>query len=371
VRRLRAVIDSLEGVFCGKVTAFQRAGGHLAEGAASAVAWVRNNCNMSGTSAADRLCVGKQLESLPHVADALSSGEIGYQSAAVLCHLREQLEDKRDLFVEEEMLDMARIHGVADLRLLCRQARYAADPDGCERDDEINFERRRLHISALSDGMHVIDGVLDPVGGTAVKTALDALAGSGPRDERKPSQRMADALVELTHHALDEGRLPARRGVKPHVSVTTTLDSLRGLPGTPAAGLETSVLISHKTLERLCCDATLSRVMLADSMVIDVGRATRSVPPATRRALKVRDKRCRWEGCDRPVGWTTPHHIEFWGRDRGQTNVPNLVSLCHYHHRLVHEGGWQLVKVGDSFRFVRPDRLYFRRARGPGVRWAA
>src|SRR5205823_2631132 len=175
------------------------------------------------------------------------------------------------LFDEDEMLDMARRHTVAELRLLCRYARYAADPDGFCRDEEESFERRRLHISPMADGMHVIDGVLDPVGGAAVRTALEALATSGPSDGRKHSQ------------------------------------------------------------------------LMADSMVIDVGRATRIVSGPARRALKVRDQGCRFPGCDRPINWTSPYHIEFWGRG-GKTNVPDLVSVCYFHHRLVHEGGWQVVK---------------------------
>ncbi len=372
LRRLRAVMDSLEGAFCSKARTFQVSGGHLAEGAVSAVAWLRNNCKMSGASAADRLCVGKELESLPKVVQALASGEIGYQSTAVLCHLRDQLEDKRDLFDEDEMLELARVHTVHDLRTLCRYARHAADPDGFARDEEIDFSRRRLHISPLSDGMHVVDGILDPVGGAAVRTALEALASSGSLDDgRKHSQRMADALVELTHHALDEGRLPARRSVRPHVSLTTTLEALKGELGAPAADVELALPVSSKTLERLACDCTMSRVLLADSMVIDVGRATRVVSAPTGRALKVRDKACRFPGCDRPANWTSPHHIVFWTRQGGPTNLPNLVSLCFFHHRLVHEGGWQVLKVGREFRFVPPERTFFRRARGPGVRWAA
>jgi len=94
LRRLRAAMDSLEESFCSKARMFQLSGGHLAEGAVSVVAWLRNNCKMSGTSAADRVCVGKELESLPRIAQALASGEIGYQSTAVLCHLREQLDEK-------------------------------------------------------------------------------------------------------------------------------------------------------------------------------------------------------------------------------------------------------------------------------------
>jgi uncharacterized protein DUF222 len=371
LRQLAAQIDALIAEFCRKAREFQRQGGHLADGCPSAVAWLRNNCKMSATSAADRLCVGKELESLPQIAQALAGGEVGYQSAAVLCHLREQLEDKRDLFDEEEMLAHARRFSVQELRLLCRYARHAADPDGFARDEEFNFARRRLHISPMADGMHVIDGVLDPVGGAAVKTALEALATSGPRDDRKHSQRMADALVELTHHALDSGKLPARRSVRPHVSLTTTMEALKGELGAPAVDVELSLPMSTKTLERFACDCTMSRVLLADSTVIDVGRATRVVSAPTGRALKVRDKGCRFPGCDRPANWTSPHHIVFWTRQGGHTNLPNLVSLCHYHHRLVHEGGWQVVKKGEEIRFVPPERTVFRKARGPGVRWAA
>ena len=371
VRDLRSVIDSLEAAFCRRTRAFQRRGGHLAEGAPSAVSWLRHNCKMSSTSAADRLCVGKELESLPQVAEALAAGEIGYQSSSVLCHLRDQLGEKRELFVEDEMLELARKHTVKDLRFLCLHARHAADPDGFFKDAEADFSRRRLQISQMADGMHVIDGVLDPVGGAAVKTALEALTRHfTPDDVRSHSQRMADALVELTHHALDEGRLPARGGVKPHVSLTTTVEALKGELGAPAVDVEFSLPVSSRTLERFACDCTMSRVLMADSQVIDVGRATRVVSAPTARALRVRDRGCRWPGCDRPVNWTSPHHIEFWIRG-GPTNLPNLVSVCHFHHRQVHEGGWQVLKAGRELRFLPPDRQVFRLARGPGVRQAA
>ena len=368
LRRLRATIDALEGEFSRKAVEFQRMGGHLAAGYPGVVSWLRANCRMTGGSAADRVCVGKQIESSPAIGEALASGQIGYQSAAAVCHLLEQVGEKRCELDEEALLDWAGNMDVAELRNLCRHLRYAVDPDGAENEDNFNFERRRLHISATSEGMHVLDAVLDPVGGAAVKTALEALANSGAQDERKYSQRMADALVELAHHTLDSGAVPRRKGVRPHVSVTATLEGLRGLPG--GAQLE-GTPISQKTLERIGCDGALSRVMLADSVVVDVGRATRTVSAATRRALQQRDQHCRWPGCDRPASWTTPHHIEFWSRG-GPTTLPNLLSLCHYHHRLVHEGGWQVVKVGDGFRFIRPEPATrfvapWRRARDPGV----
>jgi hypothetical protein len=373
LRELREVIDALEVEFSRSARAFQVQGGHLADGSPGVVSWLRQNCKMSGTSAADRVCVGKELESLPHTAESLAAGRLGFQSAAVICHLYEQAAEQREHLDEEALVFHAEQMGVAQVRDLCRRVRYVVDPDGSQRDEEFNLSRRRLHISPLADGMHVLDAILDPVGGAAVKTALEALAGSGPRDERKHSQRMADALVEMAHHAMDEGLLPVKKGVRAHLNVSTTLEALRGLPGAEGASELESMPISQKTLERLCCDCTVSRVMFAESVPIDVGRATRTIHPATRRALRERDKHCRWRGCDRPINWTTPHHLEFWGRGGG-TNAPNLLSLCWFHHRLVHEGGWQVVKAGQEFRFIPPAQtsvLKEWRARGPGSRRAA
>ena len=370
-RGLRAVIDALEGVFAAQARRSQQSGSHLANGNPTLVTWLSRLCGMSATSAADRLCVGIQLESLPKIAAALRSGEVGYQSVSLLCHLRDQLGDKRELFVEDEMLEHAHNLSVASLRYLCRFARHVADPDGFFNEAEADFSRRRLDISQMGDGMFCVDAILDPEAGAALRTALDSLAkGLGPEDDRSHKQRMADSLNELVHHAMDQGTLPRRNGVKPHVSVTTTLEGLKNEVGAPPADLELSLPVSTRTLERIACDCTISRVLLADSMVIDVGKATRVVSAPTRRALRTRDRGCRWPGCDRPVNWSTPHHIVAWSRG-GPTHLPNLVLLCFHHHRLVHEGGWQVIKTGREFRFLPPDRVIFRRARGPGLRWAA
>jgi hypothetical protein len=367
----RAVIDSLDGDFAVQTREAHKVGAHRADGSAGVVTWLSRLCGMSATSVADRLCVGTQLESLPKIAEALRTGVIGYQSTALLCHLRDQLGDKRDLFDEDEMLQHARDYSVASLRYLCRVARHVADPDGFFNEAEADFTRRRLEISQLGDGMFCVDAILDPECGAAFKTALESLAKRlGPDDERSHKQRMADSLGELVHHAMDQGTLPRRNGVKPHITLTTTIEGLKNEVGAPPADLELSLPISMRTLERIACDCMMSRVLLADSMVIDVGRATRTVSPPMRRALGKRDRGCRFPGCDRQVNWSTPHHIDFWARG-GRNNLPNLVLLCYFHHRLVHEGGWQVVKTGREFRFLPPDRVVFRRARGPGMRWAA
>jgi hypothetical protein len=370
-KRLRVVMDALDCEFSVETRDCQVTGTHLADGNATVVTWMSRLCGMSATSVADRLCVGTQLESLPKIAAALRSGEISYQYTSLLCHLRDQLGEKGELFNEGEMLDLARKHSVASLRYLCRYARHVADPDGFFNEAEADFTLRRLDISQMGDGMYCVDAILDPETGAAFRTALDSLAKRlGPDDERSRKQRMADSVGELVHHAMDEGRLPKRNGVKPHINLTTTIEGLKNELGVPPADLELSLPISTRTLERLACDCTMSRVLLADSMVIDVGRATRVVSAPMRRALRVRDKGCRWPGCDRQVNWSTPHHIEFWARG-GASRLANLVLLCFFHHRLVHESGWQVVKVGREFRFMPPDRVVFRRARAPGLRWAA
>ncbi len=371
VKELRVAIDALEGVFSSNARRSQQAGEHLVAGNITAASWIARTCGMSITSAADRLCVGEQLESLPKVAAALGSGEISYQSTSVLCHLREQLGEKAQLFDEDEMLEYAGDYSVYELRKLCNAARHVADPDGFFNDAEENFIRRRLHISQMSDGLFAVDGVLDPVAGAAFKTAVDVLAKpKGPEDERTPKQRRADALGELALHAMEQGTLPHRHGVKPHINLTMTLDGLKGELGVPPADLELSLPISIRTAERIACDCTMSRVVLADSTVIDVGRATRTVSAPTMRALRVRDKGCRFPGCDRQVNWSSPHHIVYWSRG-GPGKLPNLILLCYFHHRLVHEGGWQVIKVVREFKFLPPERFVMRRARGPGMRWAA
>src|SRR5712664_3441728 len=122
---LRAGIDVLEMEFAGEGREVQRSGDHLVGGNISAASWISRICGMSVPSAADRLCVGEQLESLPMVAEALSRGEIGYQSASVICHLRDKLGEKRDGRNEEQWIGFAREYSVKALRWLSAHTRYA------------------------------------------------------------------------------------------------------------------------------------------------------------------------------------------------------------------------------------------------------
>jgi hypothetical protein len=104
--------------------------------------------------------------------------------------------------------------------------------------------------------------------------------------------------------------------------------------------LEDGTQVSAETARRLSCDA--SRVVVSrdeDGAIHNVGRRTRTVPPATRRALEARDRGCRFPGCG--LRFTDAHHVEHWA-DGGETALRNLVLLCRRHHRRVHEDGWKI-----------------------------
>ncbi len=362
VRELSALVDRLQAVLCRELRDGVRRGDHLIEGK-TPNGWVASACRVSGSSAADRLRVGEQLERLPRVAQAIRSGEIGYQAAAVICHLSDLLGEKREQIDEEQWIQFSKDFSIKNLRRLAEHARFVADPDGAERDTEEDYEQRYLYLSELGS-MYKLDAVLDREGGMALKSALESLTKRlGPTDVRSPRQRRADAFKEIVQHALDRGTLPRRNGVRPHLSVHTTPDGLKGELGD-------GMPVPRKTVQRLACDCAMHRVVKAGSMVIDVGRAKRTAQPAHWRAIKARHTTCAAPGCERPIGWTQAHHLEFWSRG-GETNAHRLVPLCYYHHRLVHEGGWQVVLAGERVEFIPPETPVMLRRRWGEKRWAA
>jgi hypothetical protein len=208
-----------------------------------------------------------------------------------------------------------------------------------------------------------------------LRTALEPLAvKSGADDDRHRDRRLADALVELAGHGLDSGAVPQRASQRAHLQVTASLETLLGVPGAAGAEMEFALPISSRMVERFACDATVTRVLLGpDSAVVDVGRSRRVVAGATRRALNVRDKCCRWPGCERPASWTAAHHLTHWSRG-GKTNLANLILLCHRHHWMVHEGQWQIARDGSGRILTIPPVAYLNRhlfPRGPDHRAAA
>jgi hypothetical protein len=112
--------------------------------------------------------------------------------------------------------------------------------------------------------------------------------------------------------------------------------------------------LAAATVRRLCCDGGLvTHLTDAAGAKVDVGRKTRAIPPATRRALRHRDRCCRFPGCTRSR-WLDGHHLVHWA-DGGETSLDNLVLLCRHHHRLLHEGGFgAYIDADGQIRFTTP-----------------
>ena len=367
----RHAIDLLELKFSQDSAAFAATDEFEERGAVSPIQWIRLNCHLGGGAAADRLAVGEQLNRLPTSGQAMVEGEIGFTHLALIARTASAIADAEgpaQHFDESRLLQKAREYSVGRFRDFCHDARHAADPEGYAREEAQRVEARSLTLSTGEGGMVWLRGVLDPQGGAVLRTALEPLAQPAGRDDgRRLDRRFGDALVEAAQRLLDGGGLPQKAGQRPQLQVTTTLETLLGRVGAPAADLEFSLPISAKAVERIACDCNVTRILLgADSVVIDVGRSRRVISAPQRRALNVRDNGCRWPGCDRPASWTSGHHLVHWTRG-GPTNLPNLVLLCFRHHWMVHEGGWQLVKTDEGQLLTIPPTFGFIRqlARGP------
>src|ERR1700736_6964432 len=123
------------------------------------------------------------------------------------------------------------------------------------REQKLAIEERALRVNRQQDGPLTLSGVLDPVGGAAVKAALEPLARrAGREDGRGREQRLADALVELAQHSMDPGT-PRQR---PHLNVTATLGTLYDIPGSAAAELDHGMTVSEVTVNRIACDCAIT-----------------------------------------------------------------------------------------------------------------
>lgn len=373
---LRLQCDRLDLEFSQAAAAFAATDEYDRQGLLSPIHWIRLNCHMGSAAAADRIAVGEQLDGLFDSVEAMAGGEIGFTHLALIARTAAAVAESEPgkPFDERPLLQKAREFSVGRFRNFCHHMRHAADPEAYAADQAEAVEARSLTLSPGAGGMLWLRGVLDPEGGAVLRTALEPLARrKGKGDDRRRDRRLADALVELGNHSLDSGQVPQGASRRTHLQVTTTLETLLQRTGCPAADLEFSLPISAKAVERLACDCNVTRILLgSDSVVIDVGRSKRVVSPSQRRALNVRDKGCRFPGCDRPATWTSGHHLVHWIKGGG-TDLPNLVLLCYRHHWMVHEGGWQLVKTEDLQMLAIPPQLdvYQQLARGPGLKAAA
>ena len=349
IREISSHIDLLALERAQLVGEFEHERRYELDGASGTVAWLKSFCRLSAGSAMELMSVARGLEQLPAVEAAISDGQIGFQQAAVITDAAERVGADRLAGRQDELIHKAEENDPSSLRKEVQKVEQEIDTERLRREREWAYRSRRLQVTTLGDGRVRLDGLLDAEGGAYVKTALDAALGPRAREEmRTEPQRRADALVDVARRALDGRRFGTSGRQVPHLNVV--VDASRG-----EAEIVGLAPVAKETVERLLCDCAVSA---------NGSREARTFTAPMRRAIAGRRGHCDFPRCDRPADWCDGHHLDYW-RNGGPTVQENGCLLCGFHHRLVHEGGWTLVKEGDQFVAISPYGEKFRSAKGP------
>src|SRR5881394_2096408 len=324
-------------------------------GFSSCAAWLAWRVGFAPGAAREHVRVARALGTLPLLSQALARGELSYAKVRELTRVATPE-------TEERLLAVGRAGTAAHVERIVRGWRRM-DRKAEAREADRQHAGRALHVYPEEDGTVRIRGRLAPEVGALLMQALAAArealyqrrADQAPEaDPPTMEQQQADALALLAesalHHGIDPGAPGERYQVVVHVDAAVLADPDQA----GQSVLEDGLRVPAGTSQRLACDA--SRVVMrhdAAGRLLEVGARTRTIPPALWRALHHRDRGCRFPGCGRPVA--VGHHIRHWAQG-GPTTLSNLALLCRWHHRAVHEGGYQVELAPDgTLRFRRPD----------------
>ena len=244
-------------------------------------------------------------------------------------------------------------------------------------DENLRYSARELNWYTDGDGSLVMNGRFTPEAGEVIKKALEAAMQDlfeehkqvpedvsaetshnhlqNPRGVDPIASRRADALERVAEGFLAGTKNESSGGDRYLVNIHTEMDVLQQDGVAAESELEDTGSVSAETSRRMACDC--SRVQWSENSQgnpLNIGRKSRTIPPAIRRALKRRDRGCRFPGCT-CTRFVDAHHIKHWA-DGGETSVHNLVLLCRNHHRLVHEGGYGVhINAEQHIHFTKPD----------------
>jgi Domain of unknown function (DUF222)/HNH endonuclease len=370
--------------------------------------WLSYHCGLSPATGREQVRVARSLADLPAVRAAFARGELCYSQVRALTRIA-TAETERDLLV------VARHATAGQLEVIVRAYRgVLATAAGvgqaeryvrCDHDDDgslllrarLPAEEGALVLAALEAGRDAIRegraprpgradaddvdpgaGVAETAGGSASAETTQIGDSEAADTERGHNDALgndaraepptavppaagaavsnADALVLMAETLLCSGA--AERGgdgyqVVVHVDAATLAHEHDG-DGDGACQLEHGSALHPETARRLACDSSLVRILERDGRPLSVGRKTRTIPPALRRALSARDPVCRFPGCPQRR-FLHAHHVQHWAQG-GRTDLSNLIHLCSHHHRLVHEHGYTIERGHrGALRFRRPD----------------
>lgn len=341
-----------------------------ADGARDAAAWLAHRVRTEqGTQRAD-LDLAKALDrSCARVAEAIAHGSVNTEQARVIVRALDELPGDLD----RELLAKAEAHLVAEaahfapkrLRIIGRRLLEVIAPDLAdaeegkllEAEERRALERASLRAKRLGDGRTRVTITVPDATATRLSTYLEAFAsprhGDRPGEgDRIPHHRKLGQAFCGFLEAVDPQRLPLHGGDATTVLVTVTLESLQ--TRLAAAGIGDTDRISASEARRLACTAQVVPVVLGGkSEILDLGRSRRLFTPAQRKAMRIRDRRCRAEGCDVPAAWCEAHHLHPWSLG-GRTDLDDGILLCNFHHRRAHDDRYQQRRLAHGdVRFTR------------------
>jgi hypothetical protein len=328
---------------------FDEAGGWYEQGAASCASWLAWRIGLDSATAREKVRVARALGKLPAIDEALRAGKLSYAKARALTRVATP-------DTEAKLLELAVVATGAQLERLCRGYRRALAPD-----EQLAPEERSVRRRDLPGGMVRLEIVLAPDEADLLLRALDRArevvhgetdvsAETSNTGSTRPSR--ADGMVALAENFLAGNPANGNGGERFQVMVHVDQDPLAP-DGVVAAALDDGTRVSAETFRRIACDCGVVAVA-GDGAQLNIGRRARSIPPAIRRALALRDRGCRFPGCTH-TRFLHGHHIQHWLAG-GETSVNNLALLCTFHHHLVHEGGWTVARGLDGeLTFTAPD----------------
>jgi hypothetical protein len=315
----------------------------MTDGARSPTDWVAARLRLRPDTARQLVSVARRLSDLPLLSERFAAGDLSLDQVDAISRMATA--DTEAGLIEEAL-------GLSNA-LLDRKARRANPPS---REDEREAHRvRALWIQRTLDGAsgrltaHLPHLDLEIVE-TAIRDRADKI---GPDPETglfdAYSQRLADGLVEVCATTGDQTTTsPPQVTVFADLEALTTTDS-------GVTELGSGALIPNETARRLACDCVVETVITDGSVVVGIGRNSRTIPGWLRRLVHHRDGgSCRFHGCDNNH-WLQVHHILHWSKG-GATDLDNLILLCGFHHRFVHEHGWHITRNSNNqFVFRKPD----------------
>jgi hypothetical protein len=308
----------------------------------STAQWLAKYCQMSTAEASGTVKTGRAMSHMPTVTANALTGVVSRRSVQLLGQARDR--NPADFADNEAVFgDIATDMSIKDLRHAIEDWEQRVDYTKALENVEHHETLRSVYLTQMVDGMGNLQGTLPPELFHTVDTALGSIVNPtflSDDDARTFGQRRADALGDICRFYLDHNtNVVTSSGERPHITITVDYETLKGRSGRlPEIG---GIPVSPETIRRITCDAGIIPMVLgSDSEPLDVGRKTRTIPTAIRRALEQRDRGCTWDGCDAPEAWCDAHHIIHWA-DGGDTSLGNLRLLCRKHHTATHNGNGQ------------------------------